>query len=340
MNNLSRIRGCLLAGACGDALGYQVEFDSGRAIRQRFGSEGVRDMDLTGGVAQISDDTQMTLFTAEGMLCALRHGEDAAACVHQAYLDWLHTQFHSAQPGRFHEESLLLRADALHSLRAPGNTCLGALRSGTMGTLDQPINQSMGCGGVMRAAPAGMLRLMDAPNPEDAFALQGAAFAAITHGHPLGWLPAAMLADMVRLCLTMSEASLSDIASTSLDRLRRLWGDNPHWNAFEALMRRAMALAREHLPDEEAIGELGEGWVGDEAMAIALYCCLKHPYNMENCLSAAVTHGGDSDSTGAVAGNLLGAHLGEKAIPARWLEHLEAREIIERMATLLAEADP
>lgn len=339
MDKLSRVKGSLLAGACGDALGWPVEFQSGSAIRSQYGGAGVREMRLAGGIVEITDDTQMTLFTAEGMLCALRHGGDAMECVYQSYLDWLHTQSSSCQPGRYSDESDLLKVPELHHRRAPGNACLSALTSGRMGAFGQPLNQSKGCGGVMRVAPAGMLRVMHTADPEDAYAMQGAAFAVITHGHSLGWLPGAMLADMVHECLKGQDVPLADIARLSMARLERLWSDDPHWPTFESLMTNALALAERDLPDEEAIGQLGEGWVGDEAMAIALYCCLKHPDDMEECLCAAVTHKGDSDSTGAVAGNLLGAYLGEASIPARWLEHLEARETIEAMARKLAEAD-
>lgn len=339
MNKLSRIRGALLAGACGDALGYPVEFLSGSAIRRQYGSDGVRDMHLHGGVALLSDDTQMTLFTAEGMLNALRHGEDVTACVYESYLDWLNTQYANEGPGKYSDESQLLRVDALRSCRAPGNTCLSALCYGRMGTHDAPLNRSKGCGGVMRVAPAGMLRLMDTDNPEDAYARQGAAFSVITHGHPLGWLPGAMLADMVHRCLQEPEKTLLEITEASLDCLRRLWGEKSYFAEYETLVRNAIRLAGTDTPDEQAIGELGEGWVGEEAMAIALYCCLRHPDSMEDCLSAAVSHKGDSDSTGAIAGNLLGAYLGEEAIPARWLEHLEARDVIEALACRLAEAD-
>lgn len=338
MSDRAKVRGCLLAGACGDALGYPVEFLSGAAIRQRFGAEGVREMELTGGVARISDDTQMTLFTAEGMLTALSHDGDPTDCVYQAYLGWLHTQYPSFQPGRFSGESRLLTCDVLYWRRAPGNTCLSALTSGRMGTPDEPLNQSKGCGGVMRTAPAGMLRLMTSDDPEDAYAMQGAAFAAISHGHPLGWLSAAMQADLTRQCLGEARASWGERVERAIARLEKIWPECGWVADLAELTRRAICLAGEDLPDEQAIRKLGEGWVGDEALAIALYCCAKHPDSVEECLSAAVSHGGDSDSTGAVAGSLIGADLGEQAIPARWLRKLEAREIIEAMADALAEA--
>ena len=87
MSKLERIRGCFLAGAAGDALGYQVEFDSLNSIIKRHGEHGVRTM-----APYISDDTQMTLFTAEGMLMGLKHGMPMPACVYQSYLDWYSTQ--------------------------------------------------------------------------------------------------------------------------------------------------------------------------------------------------------------------------------------------------------
>ena len=65
------IRGSLIGGAAGDALGYAVEFDSYHRIIDKYGEQGITEYELTNGIAQISDDTQMTLFTANGMLMGL-----------------------------------------------------------------------------------------------------------------------------------------------------------------------------------------------------------------------------------------------------------------------------
>jgi len=342
MDRLMRIRGCLLAGAVGDALGYAVEFDSGKAIRKLVGEAGVRHyLELRGNlpVAPISDDTQMTLFTAEGMLWAKGHGYDFVSGVYEAYRDWLKTQQSKELGSDARPDSYLMKQPALFSPRAPGNTCLSALRSGKIGSVMQPINNSKGCGGVMRVAPCGMMALMQADDPEDVYALQGAAAAAITHGSPLGWLPAAMLADMVHLCLMERCASLREVIEISLAHVMHIWDDCLEAEAFSALMKKAFDLADRNLPDERAIGLLGEGWVGDEALAIAVYCCLKHPENMTDCLSAAVTHKGDSDSTGAIAGNILGAWLGVDAVEEEHLSQLELRDVIEEMARRMAAAE-
>ena len=208
----------------------------------------------------------------------------------------------------------------------------------------------------MRTAPCGMVRAMKDVPPEDAYTLQGAAAAAITHGHLMGYVPAAMLADLVHGILAEDGSSLEALVASSLNRVCRLFApevraaegceadDTPgdgafaQMLAFREMMNRAIALAKTDTPAEDAIGQLGEGWVGDEALAIAVYCCLRFPDNMEDCLSAAVTHKGDSDSTGAIAGNILGAWLGAEAIPQRWLDVLKMRELMERMARLLNDA--
>lgn len=333
MEKLERYRGCLLAGGIGDQLGNDVEFMRRSEMLRVYGPDGVRTMS-----PYITDDTQMTLFTAEGMLMGLKHGMPMPACVYQSYLDWYRTQTSCAKGGVFCKESLLMKEERLYKRRAPGNTCLMALGSGDMGTMDEAINHSKGCGGVMRTAPCGLLRMIETPETEDAYAMQGAQAAAITHTHVLGYVPAAMLSDVVHMILLEDGRTLKQIVQDSLTRMLRLFGRTSVMLTFEKLMKRAVELADTDMPAHEAIRELGEGWVGEEALAIAVYCALKYQDDMEVCLSAAVTHDGDSDSTGAIAGNILGTWLGVEGIPAGWLEKLEMRELIDDMACRLYEA--
>ncbi|MBR3763980.1 MAG: ADP-ribosylglycohydrolase family protein [Clostridia bacterium] len=333
MEKLDRYRACLLAGAIGDQLGNDVEFMSRSQMLQEYGPAGVRTMS-----GHITDDTQMTLFTAEGMLMGLKHRMPMPACVYQSYLDWYRTQMPRAKGGVFGRDSGLMKVETLHARRAPGNTCLSALGSGDMGTLEEPVNHSKGCGGVMRVAPCGLLKMVNTPDPEDAYAIQGAQAAAITHGHTLGFVPAAMLADMVHLIVEDCGLTLEGVVKSSLARMQKLFGFLPQTAEFIRLMERAVALSASDTPAHEAIAELGQGWVGDEALAIAVYCVLRFRSSMADCLSAAVTHDGDSDSTGAIAGNILGAWLGMDGIPAHWLAQLELRDVIDDMAHFLYEA--
>ena len=157
--------GCLLGGAVGDALGAPVEFHSIHLIRDKYGSAGITDyVAAYGRRGAITDDTQMTLFTAEGLLRAITMRRHKGIChpasaIHEAYLRWLRTQSEGSR-ANISEDKMngwLIGVKGLHSRRAPGNTCLSALRGEEMGLMQPPLNNSKGCGGVMRVAPVGLV---------------------------------------------------------------------------------------------------------------------------------------------------------------------------------------
>lgn len=337
-----RFKGCLLGGAIGDALGYPVEFMSLNQIKNTYGQKGLRDLILSieNHNAIISDDTQMTLFTADGLVWAYRRfiddstGSYAGSGTYQSYLRWLYTQtgeikdkalLDKTSHERENEEGTsILEKKELFSRRAPGNTCLSALESEEMGTMGNPINHSKGCGGVMRVAPVGLFLHK---NPEMAFQT-GAEIAAITHGHPTGYLAAGAFAMIIAEIL--NGKSIETSIKSTVDILKRYAG---HEETLAAIQK-AVELSMTDIPSEQAIGEIGEGWIAEEALAIALYCALKES-DFENALFMSVNHDGDSDSTGAICGNILGATLGVKSIPDKWLEKIELRSFIEIMSDRL-----
>lgn len=341
---LDKIRGSLFGGAVGDALGYPVEFLSWSGIQKHFGEQGIAayELDPQSGTALISDDTQMALFTANGILSAETKGyvrgnaESVSGCVYTAYQDWLGTQtgYHTAYIQGESQASWLLDIPELYNSRAPGNTCMGALQSGACGSTADPINDSKGCGGVMRVAPLGLHCRPDTEEQRRALDEEGAELAAITHGHPLGWLPAALLTHIVNFGVygkgTLPEA-VEDAMKTVFDMYRETvpGGDI---SKMEYLMNQAIRLAGNEKADEENIRAIGEGWTGDEALAISVYCSLRYPEDFSKAVTAAVNHSGDSDSTGAVTGNIMGAWLGYDAIEAKWKENLELKQVILEMA--------
>jgi ADP-ribosylglycohydrolase len=99
-------------------------------------------------------------------------------------------------------------------------------------------------------------------------------------------------------------------------------------------VEKAEALAKSAGTEAKVVA-LGQGWVAEEALAIALYCSLAAP-NFEEAVVLAVNHSGDSDSTGAIAANICGALYGMAAIPARWLDAVELRDEITALADDLA----
>ncbi len=333
-----RIRGCLVGGAAGDALGYAVEFLPSDQIRIAYGEGGIRTYELDGfsGKALISDDTQMTLFTANGILIGETRGKLTghqaypSFYVWYAYRDWYLTQSSLAEDPAEEIRSWLLDVRDLYKRRAPGTTCLQALRSGECGSIEKPINKSKGCGGVMRVAP---LALRYRTLPYETLDREGAQLAAITHGHPLGYIPAAILVHIVHAAVYGTGAqTLEAIVREALASAESIFGESEHMAVQRELLRKAIVLSKNHKSDLENIRMLGEGWVAEETLAIAVYCALKYQRDFSEAIIAAVNHDGDSDSTGAVTGNILGAWLGAGAIEDRWKKHLELYSVIVELA--------
>lgn len=94
----------------------------------------------------------------------------------------------------------------------------------------------------------------------------------------------------------------------------------------------AVRLSENTEKDLDNIHQIGEGWVAEETLGIAVYCALRHQDNFSAGITASVNHQGDSDSTGAVTGNILGALLGYHAIDEKWKTNLELADVILEIA--------
>ena len=314
-----RVVGCLLGGAVGDGFGYAVEFDRLAAIRVRFGADGLREPVLRSGRLVVSDDTQMTLFTLEGLAAALRDDptadvEAVVTRVRRAYLDWLVTQdasvasLYPPSGGRLVEEPLL------HAARAPGSTCLSALRAGGDGSERRPINQSKGCGGVMRVAPLGFV---PARYDTGACARLGLRAAALTHGHPSGYHAAALMSACVReLVAGIDLPAALDVAAAAIA------GHRDTRETLEAVAHARSLAASAQADHTAAMARLGEGWVAEEALAIGVYAALVGA-DFPEVLAIAANHDGDSDSTASIAGQLYGAWRGVATLPHAWVTSLD-----------------
>lgn len=338
---LSKVQGCLIGGAAGDALGYTVEFVHYYDIRRMYGPSGITEFEPDNGTARISDDTQMTLFTANGLLYGetrmmLRGiGNSPHTYVPFAYRDWLYTQDNRCKPAFI--TSWLVSIPELHNRRAPGTTCMSSLSSGKIGSISDPLNNSCGCGGVMRAAPVGLFygQYYDQLSDENLIRA-GAETAAVTHGHPWGYIPAGMLSILIKKAAYSSD-KLHEIVTSSLEETGNVFGENKDWSGFERIIQKAIDLSQNDKNDFDNIRNIGEGWVGHEALAIAIYAALRYEFNFSDGIIAAVNHDGDSDSTGSICGNILGAYLGMEGIDVKWQEKLELKDTILELATDLCD---
>jgi ADP-ribosylglycohydrolase len=335
--SVSRFVGCLLGGAIGDALGYPIEFLETAEIERLFGRcSPPRLPRARGDKALISDDTQMTLFSAEGLIRAWHRLLEGDVGSHEAvllgaYQRWLSTQTGSGaerwtDPG---QRGWLLDVPELSAQRAPGLTCLSALEQSlkTLGvaSIRARPNESKGCGAIMRSAPFGLV----AVDAERAFR-QACEASVLTHGHPSGYLAAGYFAVVVHRLAR--DAPLEEAMRVADDLLIRQRDAAEVTSAIEAA--RIAAVGEAAFPT--VIERLGGGWVAEEALAIALLCALRAdgrtPDAVATTLWRAAAHRGDSDSTASLTGNLLGAMLGVEALPPLWLDDLELREVIERVA--------
>ncbi|MDH6136551.1 ADP-ribosylglycohydrolase [Kitasatospora sp. MAA4] len=338
-----RVRGTLLGGAVGDALGWPVEFLQLPQIHEQYGPAGVtgfrpsehrgyrdKPADRPGDV---TDDTQMTLFSAEGLIRARLAGgpEGVGPALHAAYQRWFLTQQQNAPdagPRPAPYDGWLLRQPFLYARRAPGRACWSGLQDNPGYRAPVPFGQpgpinsnSKGCGTVMRSAPFGLLRL----GPLWSFELAGRC-AQITHGHPTGYLAAGAFAALVDR-LTSGQPLRAAVEQTLAQVAQ--W---PQGEETAIALRRALALAAEE-PSEQVVERVGLGWIAEECLAIAVYAALvAERVGVRRALLLSVNHSGDSDSVGAVCGNLLGAAYGLAGLPGEWVAAVEGRDVALRVA--------
>lgn len=318
----SHVVGCVLGGAIGDALGEQVEFKSLAEIFREISEDGVRNYPSTG--ARFTDDTQMTLFTMAGWLDAVTsYGSSVSTILKQiknAYFAWGSTQGLTTP---FIEERNVQEVFTVvdkQGWRAPGQTCLNETNLGLRGTMSNKINNSKGCGGVMRVGPLGFVndgRILAAES------------AAMTHTHPSGYIAAAALAHIV------DQVSRGEPLRGVVESLIDDYAGEAEANEVRFSLLSALRLSLAWDGSFGATETLGGGWVAEEALAIAVFACLVSD-SFEQTIAVAVTHGGDSDSTGAIAGNVWGATYGIGSIPEALVENVEEREFLLQFATKLA----
>ncbi|WP_035800807.1 ADP-ribosylglycohydrolase family protein [Kitasatospora mediocidica] len=338
-----RVRGTLLGGAVGDALGWPVEFLQLPQIHEQYGPAGITGFEppehrsrsgrIDDRPGDVTDDTQMTLFSAEGLIRArLAGGPDGVGpALHAAYRRWFLTQQQDAPdagPLPAPYDGWLLRQPFLYARRAPGRACWSGLEDHPAYRAAVPFGQagpvnghSKGCGTVMRSAPFGLLRL----GPLWSFELAGRC-AQITHGHPTGYLAAGAFAALVDR-LTSGQPLRAAVADT-LAQVEQ-W---PQSEETATALRRATALAAEE-PSQDVVERVGLGWIAEECLAIAVYAALvAERVGVRGALLLSVNHSGDSDSVGAVCGNLLGAAYGLAALPGEWVAAVEGRDVVLRVA--------
>lgn len=272
--------GAMTGSAVGDALGYLIEFMTMKNIQKKYGPYGLRTvlkLECNGKKGIISDDTQIALFTADGLLWAHDTGEPLVTGIHRSLLRWYYTQTErivrpeQAEWNRCqrHEQKYgydMMRETELFARRSPGKACLVSLATGRLFTREQRPNQCQGSTVLSRAIPIG---LWYGGDPEAAFATAIDA-AVLTHGHPHAYYSAATLAAMLSLLVVGKE--MSSAFAESLRLLQRQ-GDGST-DVLKSVLHAIDEAVTDRNP-VRAMKKIGLGWKADEALSLAIYCVLK-----------------------------------------------------------------
>lgn len=331
-HSFSYYYGAILGGAIGDALGAPVEFMNYEQIEDIIGPDGVKDFIIPPEqkYALITDDTQLTLFTAEGLLRSITRAhrknkertlQDTSTTVHRAYLRWLYTQgLRTVCWSKKDYDGWLVKVGRLHAYREPGVTCLTALGKGIMGTLDHAVNESLTCGCVMRVMPVGLVE------SEDRVFDIATRLAAITHGNPTSYLSAGTFAYIIKQIIKGQE--IEGAVSRACQRLKQ----ETNHEELLYLINKAVLKAREKTPSRENMELIGKGFLAHEVLAMAIYAALSYPQDYTKAVLLAVNHSGDSDSIAAITGSIVGAALGYEAIPEAFRLQIELSKEMNELA--------
>jgi len=298
----------------GDAFGYAVEFTKRDDIFLKHGPHGLlAPVPDINGKYVVSDDTQMTMFTMEALTDNIADSETIER-IRQAYMDWLTTQ--TSVPSEIHEPVGTLSIEQeMNVQRHPGGTCLRSLMEGGRGTLEEPRNNSKGCGAVMRTAPIAFSRALS----HKAVVRRAIDAGVLTHGHPSGYLSAGALASILKSIYDHGY-SLEAAVEAAIEHISAYEGhEEVVW-----YMGRAMSV---YALETNIDGKPIEGWTGEEALAMALFS-VRTGDTFRDVMRIAANHDGDSDSTASIAGQIYGTIHGVTVIPNDWILNLDVYDVM------------
>ena len=301
---MEQVLGMIYGLALGDALGSPVEFWELKGIRERYGPDGIQELPSP---ALFTDDTQMTLAVAEALIAAGHQDLGGImAAISQEFVAWLRSPEND---------------------RSPGGACLYGARQLEAGVpwWKSGKPNSKGCGAAMRVAPIGFLYQHDLPKLRQV----ASASALVTHHHPAAQLGAVAAAFLAKLALDRlpPEEMLPALELETHGQVRD----------FDLALAR-LEEAREMTSPDAALAHIGEGWVAEEAVPMALYCFLTSPDDFLATIRRGANTQGDSDSIACIAGGISGAYLGLRALPPEWVARLEKSEYLADVARRLAAA--
>ena len=331
----SAYRGCLLGLAVGDAMGYTINDKTWAEICEDYGPNGLLGYDLVNGCAEITSYTQIAAYICNGLLVGITRGRTdfAQEYIRLGFREWTRSQLFHRDPEKsvcWVSQKSNMRRGHCRDIRMLDN-----LRQDIFGTLTQKTKPSVTPSTLTAAVAVGMFYDNRWLTPEGVGAL-GAETVAMTHGSPEAFLSGALLAYMIAGILQDKDASLGEQFHYALSAVvKQYYNTYPVVAEIADDVRRAMAMAKEGVDGREGM-EMLKCQTAPECIAGAVFACLTSPEDFDTAIITAVNHSGQSAAVGAITGALLGAKLGEETLPEFYLESLEQRETLARLAEDMA----
>lgn len=341
----SAYRGCLLGLAVGDAMGYTVDSKTWPQIQEDYGPYGLQGYDLLNGYADVTSHTQLAVFTCNGLLLGLTRGQvygKMAPFVKYAGLaqrEWAAGQRRYDQPQRSH--CWTFRVPELRRRHCTDTRMVETLNRNLLGSLEEPSTRHDTPASIATAVSAGLFGDPKRMEQNEIDRL-GAECVALTHGHPLAFLPGAVIAHLISKCLNDQESPLSQLIEEALAALEQQFGRDYQRSVKEiiAQVHQAVTLAQDRsIPPLTAMEKL-KCDTGADVLAGAVYAALLWENDFDSAMIAAVNHSGRSAAVGCLTGAILGARMGEEALPDFYLEGLEITGVLREMADDLMQGCP
>ena len=333
-------RGCLLGLAVGDAMGYTVDDKAWEQIQENYGPNGLLGYDLKQSeYAQVTSYTQIAAFLCNGLLLGLTRARGE-------YIRWskvaLKEWHRSQQFYRDPEDSycFLCKLPAFHRRHCRDARMLDNLRLEAYGTMTEPKNNNAAPGAITAAVAAGMLYQPGRISPERVGALAGELIA-LTHGNPETFLSGVVLSYAIAGILHDPTHGLSEHFMQAIEVTQGQFGSQfPQMASLAQKLRRAIGLSQAGGISHRQGMEQLECMDTAQCLAGAMYACLVSPEDFDGAIITAVNHSGMSAAVGAIAGAVMGARLGEEALPEFYLESLESADVLRVLAEDMASGTP
>lgn len=343
MGNQRFFRGALLGLAVGDAMGYTVDSKTLDEIRTDYGPNGLLGYDLVNGYADVTSYTQLAAFSANGLLLGLTRGRmrlkmaPLVRYIGLAVREWSRSQ-HYCEPERNY--CWLSTLPEMKRRRCMDTWMLNVLNRENLGTMEEPISRSDHPSALTEVVPVALLAGITDISQEELNRL-GAEAVALTHGDPAAFLSGAALTHALGQIIRCPEMTVSDRVRDVIDAIQFQFGrEYGQTTKLWELLQLAMMLAEtEDIPQCDAMEQLGCR-TAPEVLAGALYACATCHGDFDAAMITAVNHSGRSAAVGAVTGALLGAFMGEDALPDFYMECLEPTEILRELADDLLHGCP